>query len=45
MGLRDRGTLEVGKAADMVLTEANPADDIRNSRRIRYVIKDGRMVR
>lgn len=40
-----RGTLEVGKAADIVLTEANPADDIRNSRRIRYVIKDGRMVR
>jgi len=40
-----RGTLEVGRSADIVLTEANPADDIRNSRRIRYVIKDGRMVR
>jgi len=39
-----RGTIEIGKAADIVLLEANPADDIRNTRRIRYVIKDGRMV-
>ncbi len=39
-----RGTIEVGKTADIVLTDANPADDIRNTRRIRYVIKDGRLV-
>ncbi len=39
-----RGSLQAGKAADIVLTEANPADDIRATRRIRYVIKDGRIV-
>jgi len=38
-----RGTIEIGKTADIVLTDANPADDIRNTRRIRYVIKDGRL--
>jgi imidazolonepropionase-like amidohydrolase len=40
----ERGTIEVGKAADIVLLDANPLDDIRNTRRIRYVIKDGRIV-
>jgi imidazolonepropionase-like amidohydrolase len=40
----DRGTLEVGKVADIVLLDANPLSDIRNTRRIRYVIKDGRIV-
>lgn len=39
-----RGTLEAGKAADIVLTDKNPAEDIRNTRRIRFVIKDGRLV-
>lgn len=39
-----RGSLQAGKAADIVLTEANPADDIRATRRIRYVIKNGRIV-
>jgi imidazolonepropionase-like amidohydrolase len=39
-----RGTLEVGRAADIVLLEGNPADDIRNTRRVRYVVKDGRLV-
>ncbi|RPJ76395.1 MAG: amidohydrolase, partial [Acidobacteria bacterium] len=39
-----RGTLEVGKAADLVLLEANPLEDIRATRRIRYVVKDGRIV-
>jgi imidazolonepropionase-like amidohydrolase len=36
-----RGTIEVGKAADLLLLEANPLDDIKNTRRIRTVIKDG----
>jgi imidazolonepropionase-like amidohydrolase len=39
-----RGTLEAGKAADLVLIDGNPLDDIRATRRIRYVIKDGRIV-
>ncbi|MBX7186724.1 MAG: amidohydrolase family protein [Vicinamibacteria bacterium] len=39
-----RGTLAAGQAADIVLTDADPAADIRNTRRIRVVIKDGRLV-
>jgi imidazolonepropionase-like amidohydrolase len=41
---RSRGTIEPGKAADIVLLDANPLDDIRNTRRIHTVIKDGRVV-
>jgi imidazolonepropionase-like amidohydrolase len=40
----DRGTIEPGKAADILLLDANPLDDIRNTRRIHTVIKDGRVV-
>jgi imidazolonepropionase-like amidohydrolase len=39
------GTIEVGKLADLVLLEANPLADIRNTRRIRAVIADGRLYR
>ena len=42
---RDRGSLEPGKAADMVLLAANPLDDIRNTTKIRHVLKDGRLVK
>lgn len=35
------GTLEEGKLADLVLLDANPLDDIRNTRRIHKVIRDG----
>jgi imidazolonepropionase-like amidohydrolase len=46
IGMDDsRGTLVMGKAADFVIVDADPAADIRNTRRIRYVIKDGRVVR
>jgi imidazolonepropionase-like amidohydrolase len=41
---KTRGTLEPGKVADIVLLEANPAEDIRNTRKIRFVIKEGRVV-
>jgi imidazolonepropionase-like amidohydrolase len=41
----DRGTLTPGRLADVVLLEGNPADDIRNTRRIAYVIKSGALVR
>lgn len=38
------GTVEEGKAADLVLLRANPLDDIRNIRRIVHVIARGRVV-
>jgi len=45
MGVDDaHGTVEAGKAADLLLVDADPSSDIRNTRRIRYVIKDGRIV-
>ncbi len=36
------GTIEKGKLADLVLLEANPLDDIRNTQRIAAVIVNGR---
>ncbi len=38
---RTSGTLEEGKAADLLLLDANPLDDITATRRIRAVIKAG----
>lgn len=35
------GTVEVGKSADLVLLDANPLDDIRNTRRISAVVLRG----
>jgi imidazolonepropionase-like amidohydrolase len=37
----ERGTVEAGKSADLVLLDANPMDDIRNTRRIAGVILRG----
>jgi imidazolonepropionase-like amidohydrolase len=34
LGLSDRGTLAPGKRADLLVLDANPLDDIRNTRRI-----------
>jgi imidazolonepropionase-like amidohydrolase len=39
----DLGTVEKGKLADLVLLEANPLDDIANTKRIDSVIFDGRL--
>ncbi|MFY9550496.1 MAG: amidohydrolase family protein, partial [Thermoanaerobaculia bacterium] len=39
----DYGTVANGKIADLVLLDANPLDDIRNTRRIRAVIANGRL--
>ena len=36
------GTIEQGKLADLVLLEANPLEDIRNTQRIDLVIMNGR---
>jgi imidazolonepropionase-like amidohydrolase len=40
--LKDFGTIEQGKLADLVLLDANPLDDITNTRRIRAVVLAGR---
>jgi imidazolonepropionase-like amidohydrolase len=41
---KDFGTIEVGKRADLVLLDADPLTDIRNTRRIWQVVQDGRLV-
>ena len=40
--LSDMGTVEKGKVADLVLLDANPLDDIHNTRKIRAVVLAGR---
>ncbi len=41
---RDFGTLQPGKAADFLILDANPLDDIRNTRKIHSVWQAGRKV-
>lgn len=42
LGEQDRlGSVAAGKVADLVVLSANPLEDIRNSRQIDYVIRDG----
>jgi imidazolonepropionase-like amidohydrolase len=38
------GSIEIAKAADIVILHANPLEDIRNTRTIGYVIKAGKVV-
>ena len=40
--LDDYGTVQSGRIADLVLLEANPLDNIANTRKIAAVITDGR---
>lgn len=44
MGLTDMGTLAVGRSADFLVLDANPLDDIRNTRRIASVYLRGTML-
>jgi imidazolonepropionase-like amidohydrolase len=39
------GSIEPGKLADLVLLDANPLADIRNTQKIRAVVADGRLYR
>jgi imidazolonepropionase-like amidohydrolase len=41
MGLKDSGTLAVGKRADFLVLDANPLENIRNTRQISAVYLDG----
>lgn len=43
LGMEERlGTIEKGKLADLVLLDANPLDDIRNTQKIAAVVVNGR---
>ena len=41
----DLGTIEPGKLADLVALERNPLDDIRATREVRFVMKNGALYR
>ncbi len=46
LGMADSlGTVEPGKLADLVLLDANPIEDIRNTQKIRAVVANGRLYR
>ena len=43
-GVKDFGTIEAGKYADILLLDADPLADIHNIRKLSFVMKEGRIV-
>lgn len=41
---KDLGTIEVGKLADLLILDADPLADIHNIRKLRSVMKEGRLI-
>ena len=41
--LSERGGIEIMKKADMIILNANPAEDIRNTRSIWRIVREGRI--
>jgi imidazolonepropionase-like amidohydrolase len=41
---KDLGSVQTGKAADLVLLDANPAENIANTQRINAVVLNGRLM-
>ena len=41
---KELGTIEKGKLADLVLLDANPLEDINNTRKINAVVLNGRLL-
>jgi imidazolonepropionase-like amidohydrolase len=44
LGLDDRGTIETGKRADLLVVEGDPTTDLRALERVRLVLQAGRVV-
>jgi imidazolonepropionase-like amidohydrolase len=44
LGVTDSGAIEAGKRADLVVLDANPLDDIRNIRRVRWTVIGGNVL-
>jgi imidazolonepropionase-like amidohydrolase len=45
LGLKDVGTLEAGKLADVIAVAGDPASDIRQTAEVRFVMKEGKIYR
>lgn len=40
---KERGTVEAGKRADLILVKGNPLEDIHNIRNVEFVMTGGKM--